>query len=128
MLLTRELRLALLIFKLPLKLLALEQQQPIVIRPLFFIAEERIGGDYLPEPQWSVGIVGMEVGVVRFDSVAERLLESLRVVARMSTEKIVKRCHRHDLERRPVKKESPGNDCMMSAHQIGAAELISIQS
>src|SRR5215468_7075549 len=105
--------LASLMLKLPLKLLVFEVDQPIVSRPLLCIAKEGVGGNDLPESRRGVGIIRVEVGVMRFDSVAERLLEGRGVVARMHTEEIVKRCHRRALERRSAKKVSPENDCML---------------
>jgi hypothetical protein len=47
----------------------------------------------------------MEVGMVLLDRLAERLLQSVSVITLASTEKIVKRCHRHALERPSVDKK-----------------------
>ena len=88
-----------------LKLLTLELQHPIVSRPLPHIAQEHIGGDNLPEPLWSIRIARMEVGMVGLHRLAERPLESVSVIILTGTEKIVKRCHRHALERRSVEKK-----------------------
>src|SRR5260370_42436372 len=104
-LLTVELRPELVTLKPQLKLLTLELQHPIVSRPLLRITQERIGGGKLPEPLWSIRIAGMEVGMVRLDRLAERFLESVSVITLTGAEKIVKRCHRHALERRTVEKK-----------------------
>ncbi len=43
--------------------------------------------------------------MVGLDRRAERLLQSVSVIILTRTEKIVKRCHRHALERRSVEKK-----------------------
>jgi hypothetical protein len=114
-------------FELQLELLPLEHQQPIISRPLFRIAEQAMGGDNLPEPLWSIRIAGMEVGVVRLDGRAERLLQGVNIIILMSTEKTVKRFHQHTLDRRAVNQEVLQNACMFSTRQIRVAKSVSIK-
>ena len=81
--------------------------QSVVSGPLPRIAEDGIGSGNLSEPQGSVQVTGMEIGMVRLGGFAERLFEGLFVGIRTNTEKIIERLHRYALEQRFAKKESP---------------------
>lgn len=108
----RKFRPNLVALDLQLELLPLKPQQPIVSCALRRVAEQGIGGDNLPEPFYSIWIAGMEIGVMRLDRPAERLLQSVSVIILMSVEKAVKRFHQHALDRRAVNRKLLQITCM----------------
>ena len=61
-----------------------------------------MGGDNLPEPRLSIQIVGMEVGMVRLDDLAERFLKSLSVIIGTRTKQLIKRFHQRVLDLRSL--------------------------
>ncbi len=103
--------------ELQLKLLSLEQQQPIVSRAPFRITEQAMGSDNLPEPLGSIRIAGMKVGVMRLDRPTERRLQSVGIIILMSIEKTVKRFHQHALDRRAVNRELLQIACIFLTYQ-----------
>ena len=61
----------------------------IVGRALLGIRQDVIGAHELPEPQRSIRIVGIDVGMGRLRGLAERGPQALGVITRKSSEQIV---------------------------------------
>jgi hypothetical protein len=64
-------------------------EQLIIGRALLGIGQDVLGAHQLPEPQGSIGIVGIDIGMGSLRGLAERRPLPLRVITRKRSEQIV---------------------------------------